>query len=140
MKVKDAMHPGASWIEPGTTLREIAARMDDEDIGALPVGEDDMLIGMVTDRDLALRGIGSGLDASRMTARDVMSHPIVFCTANEELDDAVRIMERSQIRRLPVIDESRRLVGMLSLGDVAASAPASLAAETLQAVSAHHGR
>ncbi|HEX2795341.1 MAG TPA: CBS domain-containing protein [Croceicoccus sp.] len=140
MKVKDAMHSGASWIEPGTTLREIAARMDDEDIGALPVGEDDKLIGMVTDRDLALRGIGSGLDASRMTARDVMSHPIVFCTANEELDDAVRIMERSQIRRLPVIDEGRRLVGMLSLGDVAASAPASLAAETLQAVSAHHGR
>lgn len=140
MKVKDAMHSGASWIEPSTTLREIAARMDDEDIGALPVGEDDKLIGMVTDRDLALRGIGSGLDASRMTARDVMSHPIVFCTANEELDDAVRIMERSQIRRLPVIDEGRRLVGMLSLGDVAASAPASLAAETLQAVSAHHGR
>lgn len=57
MKVKDAMHPGASWIEPATTLREIALRMGDEDIGALPVGEDDKLIGMVTDRDIAVRGL-----------------------------------------------------------------------------------
>lgn len=74
----------------------------------------------------------------QLTARDVMSQPIIFCTANEDLDDAVRIMERKQVRRLPVIDENRRMVGMLSLGDVAASAPASLAAETLRAVSAHH--
>lgn len=139
MKVSEAMHAGAVWIEPDATLSDIAERMRKDDIGAIPVGENDRLIGMVTDRDIALRGLDGGADPLQLTARDVMTGPIVFCTANEELEDAVRIMERKQIRRLPVIDSDRRMVGMLSMGDVAAKAPASLAAETVRAVSAHHG-
>lgn len=138
VKVVDVMHPGATWIEPDTSLADIAARMEKEDIGALPVGEDDRLIGMVTDRDIAVRAFCDKADPMKLTARDVMSEPVIFCTANENLEDAVRIMERKQVRRLPVIDNNRRMVGMLSLGDVAASAPPSLAAETLKAVSAHH--
>jgi len=138
VKVSEVMHPGASWIDPGLPLVEVATQMDREDIGALPVGENDRLIGIVTDRDIVVRGLSDHSDPLQLTARDVMSQPIIFCTANEDLDDAVRIMERKQVRRLPVIDENRRMVGMLSLGDVAASAPASLAAETLRAVSAHH--
>lgn len=138
MKVRDAMHPGASWIEPDEPLTDIAERMRTNDIGALPVGENDRLIGMVTDRDIAVRGLAGKQDPLQLTARDVMTQPIIFCTANEELEDAVRIMERKQIRRLPVIDDNRRMVGMLSLGDVAAGASASLSGETLRAVSAHH--
>ena len=138
VKVREAMHLGASWIAPDMSLADVAARMDQEDIGALPVGEDDRLIGMITDRDIVVRGFADKSDPLQLKARDVMSQPIIFCTANEELDDAVRIMERKQVRRLPVIDDNRRMVGMLSLGDVAARAPASLAAETLRAVSAHH--
>jgi CBS domain-containing protein len=138
VKVREAMHSGASWIAPDMSLTDVAARMDQEDIGALPVGEDDRLIGMITDRDIVVRGFADKSDPLQLKARDVMSQPIIFCTANEELDDAVRIMERKQVRRLPVIDDNRRMVGMLSLGDVAARAPASLAAETLRAVSAHH--
>jgi CBS domain-containing protein len=138
MKVAEVMHAGASWIDPDVPLADIAAQMTEEDIGALPVGENDKLVGMVTDRDLVVRGIAGRDDPTQLTARDVMSEPIVFCTANEELEDAVRIMERKQIRRLPVIDANRRMVGMLTLGDVAAKAPASLASETLRAVSAHH--
>ena len=138
MKVNEVMHPGASWIDPDAPLPDIAARMGKEDIGALPVGENDKLIGIVTDRDLVVRGIGSHDDPLQLTARDVMSGPIVYCIATEEVEDAVRIMERKQIRRLPVIDEHRRMVGMLSLGDIAARSPASLTAETLRAVSAHH--
>lgn len=138
MKVKDAMHPGATWIDPQEPLTDVAERMRVDDIGALPVGEDDRLIGMVTDRDIVVRGLGGGNDPIHLTARDVMSGPIVYCTANEELEDAVRIMERNRIRRLPVIDENRRMVGMLSLGDIAARASAMLSAETLRAVSAHH--
>lgn len=138
VKVVEAMHPTAVWVEPDTPLADVAARMDQEDIGALPVGENDRLIGMVTDRDIVVRAFADHADPLQLTARDVMSEPIIFCTANEELDDAVRIMERKQVRRLPVIDEHRRMVGMLSLGDVAARAPASLTAETLKAVSAHH--
>ena len=138
MKVKDVMHCGASWIDPDAPLADLAERMQQEDIGAIPVGENDRLIGMVTDRDLALRGLGGRDDPLQLTARDVMSKPIVFCHANEDIEDAVRIMERKQIRRLPVIDEHRRMVGMLSLGDVAAKVPPSLCSETLRAVSAHH--
>jgi CBS domain-containing protein len=138
VKVSEVMHPGASWIDPDMPLVDVAARMDLKDVGALPVGKDDRLIGMVTDRDIVIRGLCDKTDPLQLTARDVMSEPVVFCTAAQELDDAVRIMERKQVRRLPVIDEHRRMVGMLSLGDVAAGAPASLAAETLRAVSAHH--
>lgn len=138
VKVREVMHPGASWITPELPLSDVAVRMEQEDIGALPVGEDDRLIGMITDRDIAIRAFAENADPLQLTARDVMSEPIIFCTANEDLDDAVRIMERKQVRRLPVIDDNRRMVGMLSLGDVAAAAPATLAAETLRAVSAHH--
>jgi CBS domain-containing protein len=138
MKVKEAMHPGASWIDPDAPLTDLAERMRKEDIGAIPVGENDRLIGMVTDRDIVVRGMIGKDDPLQLTARDVMSNPIIFCHANEDIEDAVRIMERKQVRRLPVIDEHRRMVGMLSLGDVAARAPASLASETLRAVSAHH--
>ena len=138
MKVSEAMHPGAIWIDPDAPLFDVAARMDKDDIGALPVGEHDRIIGMVTDRDIVVRGICDRGDPLQLTARDVMSQPIIYCTTNEDLDDAVRLMERKQVRRLPVMDEHRRMVGMLSLGDVAAKAPASLAAETLRAVSAHH--
>jgi len=138
MKVTEAMHSGASWINPDAPLSEIARQLDSEDIGALPVGEDDRLIGMVTDRDIAVRGFAEDSDPQQLTARDVMTSPILYCNANEDVEDAVRIMERQQVRRLPVIDENHRMVGMLSLGDVAAAAPASLAAETLRSVSAHH--
>lgn len=138
MKVKDAMHAGASWIDPDAQISDVAERMRREDVGAIPVGENDRLIGMITDRDIVLRGLSGKLDPLQLTARDVMSEPIVYCNANEELEDAVHIMERQQIRRLPVIDEHRRMVGMLSLGDVAARASPSLCAETLRAVSAHH--
>ena len=138
MKVAQAMHTGAQWIAPDVSLSEIAERMREDDVGALPVGENDRLIGMVTDRDIVVRGLDGRADPLQLTARDVMSRPIVYCNANEELEDAVTIMESKRIRRLPVIDENRRMVGMLSLGDVAAKASPSLSAETLRAVSAHH--
>lgn len=138
MRVKDVMHRGAAFIDPGAPISDVAMKMQMEDIGALPVGENDRLIGMVTDRDIVVRGLTGKADPLQLTARDVMSKPIVYCLAEEEVDDAVRIMERKEIRRLPVIDEHHRMVGMLSLGDVAAQAQPSLISETLRAVSAHH--
>lgn len=138
MKVRQAMHHGASWVGPEEQLTEVAERMRKDDVGALPVGENDRLIGMVTDRDIVIRGLCGKFDPLQLTVRDVMTEPILYCTANEELEDAVRIMEGRQLRRLPVIDEDRRMIGMLSLGDIAASGSSSLSAETLRAVSAHH--
>jgi CBS domain-containing protein len=138
MKVKDAMHKGVEWVAPSTGVTELAKMMLKHDIGAIPIGENDKLIGMVTDRDIVLRGVANGKDASKLTARDVMTPSIVWCRDEEDLDDAARIMEDKKIRRLPVIDKSKRMVGMLSLGDVSHASKNSLAGELLGKVSAHH--
>ncbi|MNT87032.1 Hypoxic response protein 1 [compost metagenome] len=93
---------------------------------------------MVTDRDITLRGLANGRSIESLTARDVMTSPIVYCRADEDIGDAIRIMEDRAIRRLPVIDENKRMVGMLALGDIGDFAPRDMSAEVMQAVSAHH--
>ncbi|MEQ1695793.1 MAG: CBS domain-containing protein [Hyphomicrobiaceae bacterium] len=138
MKIKDAMHKGAEWISSDMPVPEIARKMRDLDVGSLPVGENDRLVGMVTDRDIACRGLANGNDCSKMTARDIMTKGIVFCREAEEVDDALRIMEQKKIRRLPVLNDKKRLVGMLSLGDISHSMSHELTGEVVQAVSAHH--
>jgi CBS domain-containing protein len=138
MKVKNAMHKGAEWVAPETPIAQIAKKMKELDVGSLPVGENDRLIGMVTDRDITCRAVANGHDIGKLTARDVMSKGIFYCRDSEELDDALRIMETRKIRRLPVIDEKKRMVGMLSLGDVSHAASHELSGELCAAVSAHH--
>jgi CBS domain-containing protein len=138
MKVKDVMHQGAEWVSPETALSDIAQRMRDLDIGAIPVGENDRLIGMVTDRDITCRGVANGQATDKLTARDVMSKGIFYCNDSEELEDALRIMEQKQVRRLPVINDKKRMVGMLSIGDIGDAAPHELTGEVVASVSAHH--
>lgn len=138
MKVKDAMHAGVTWVEPDTHVKDLARMMRDEDIGSIPVGENDRLVGMVTDRDIVCKGLANGKDLDSLTARDVMSGPIVYCRAEEDVEDAVRIMEEHEIRRLPVINENKRMVGMLSMGDIADCASRDLTAEVTRAVADHH--
>ena len=137
MKVREAMHAGVEWRSPDTPLTELAEIMRREDIGAVPIGENDRLIGMVTDRDICCRGLTGGRDPGSLTAADVMTEGIVYCTTNEELGDAIRLMENKGIRRLPVIDENKRMVGMLSLGDVS-HASRELSGELVHAVADHH--
>ena len=139
MKVKDAMHKGTVWVGPNATLPELAKKMRDNDIGALPVGENDRLIGMVTDRDIVVRALANGRDPDTLTARDVMTPGIEYCRASDELHAAIKKMEEKRIRRLTVLDDNKRLIGMLSLGDVSRSAAKEDVAEMAQAVSAHHG-
>jgi CBS domain-containing protein len=138
MKVKDIMHKGAVWVRPDTALTKVARKMRSDDIGAIPVGENDRLIGMVTDRDICCRGLGNGRDPHLLTARDVMSKSIIYCRADQKVEDAVVTMRKAKVRRLPVIDENRRLVGMLGLGDIAAKAAARTANTALKALAAHH--
>lgn len=138
MRTEEAMHPGVRWIGPDTDLRTIARIMKEEDIGALPVGENDRLIGMVTDRDVTLRAFANGHDISSLTARDVMTNEIVYCRTSESVEDAIHLMESKKIRRLPVINDDKRMVGMLSLGDVSHCASQELAGELVKAVSGHH--
>ncbi len=138
MKVKRAMHKGAMWISPETPLLEIAKTMKEQDIGALPVGENDRLIGMVTDRDIVCRGVASGAGLAKLTARDVMTKGITYCKEEHEIEEALELMERNRIRRLPVIDGGKRMVGILSLGDISHAATRELTFEMVKAVSAHH--
>ena len=137
MKVKNAMHRGVTWADPGTSVEQLALWMRAHNIGAIPIGENDRLVGMVTDRDVVCRCIAAGLDPKTTTARDVMTEGIIFCLDKQELDDAARIMETKKVRRLPVINGKKRMIGMLSLGDVYHRAPDHLGGEVLQAVSAH---
>ncbi len=138
MKVRDAMHKDVMWRSPTTLLSEIARLMQREGIGSVPIGENDRLVGMVTDRDIAIRGVARGEDLSSKTARDVMSAGLTYCRDDEDMNDAIERMEKRRIRRLPVINAENRLVGILSLGDVSQATSPAKAGGLLQAVSAHH--
>jgi len=139
MKVKDAMHKGVDWVSPETPVRELAKLMRDHDVGAIPIGENDRLIGMVTDRDIVCKGLAQdNFDAGTTTARDVMTAEIHCCREDDDLARAVRHMEELKVRRLPVIGKNKRMIGILSLGDVSHSATAELLSECIKSVSAHH--
>lgn len=138
MKVKEAMHTGVEWVPPETPLTALADKMRQFDIGAIPVGENDRLIGMVTDRDITVRGLGGSKDVSKLTAKDVMTKGLIWCQEDDDVNEAVRTMESRRVRRLPVLDANKRMVGMLSLGDISHAASQSIAAEVTKAVSAHH--
>jgi CBS domain-containing protein len=139
MKVKDAMHKGVDWVSPDTPVTELAKLMCDHDVGAIPIGENDRLVGMVTDRDIVCKGLAhDSFDARRATARDVMTAEIHCCREDDDLAKAVRHMEELKVRRLPVINKNKRMVGILSLGDVSNSAPVDLLSECVKSVAAHH--
>jgi CBS domain-containing protein len=139
MKVKDAMHKGVDWVSPDTPVTELAKLMCEHDIGAIPIGENDRLIGMVTDRDIVCKGLAlDGFDPRRAAARDVMTPGIHCCRDDDDLAKAVRHMEELKVRRLPVINKSKRMVGILSLGDIGHSAPGALVSECVKSVATHH--
>ena len=139
MKVKDAMHKGVDWVSPDTPVTELAKLMCEHDIGAIPIGENDRLIGMVTDRDIVCKGLAQDdFDPLSATARNVMTPGIHCCRDDDDLAKAVQHMEKLKVRRLPVINKSKRMVGILSLGDISNSAPGAVLTEWAKSVSAHH--
>jgi len=139
MKVKDVMHKGVDWVSPDTPIAEIAKLMQGHDVGCIPIGEDDQLIGMVTDRDIVCKGLASkDFNATRTTARDVMTKGIHCCREDDDLAKAVHHMGTLKVRRLPVINKSKRMVGMISLGDVSRVATADLLSECVKGVATHH--
>ena len=139
MKVKDVMHKGVDWVSPETPLVEIAKLMQAHDIGCIPIGKDDQLIGMVTDRDIVCKGLASkDFNAAQATARDVMTEGIHCCREDDDLANAMHHMETLKVRRLPVINKNKRMVGMISMGDVGQVATAELAAQYVKSISAHH--
>ena len=138
MKVKEVMHKGVDWRAPDTPLIEIAQLMRDEDIGAVPIGENDRLVGMVTDRDIVCRAVAEEADLAMATARDVMTKGIIYCREDEDIEDVIHLMEDRQVRRLPVISKEKRLIGILTMGDLSHAVSHELAGELTRSVAGHH--
>jgi CBS domain-containing protein len=120
MKVSDIMTRDVRLASPSQKLREAAAEMEKNDIGALPVGDNDRLVGMITDRDIAVRGISHGLGPDAAVS-DVMTKDIRYCFEDQDIDDLAQNMADEQVRRLPVLNRDKRLVGIVSLCDLAVS-------------------
>jgi CBS domain-containing protein len=135
MKVQDVMSRDVDLIDPSVRLAEAARIMREDDVGALPIGENDRLVGMLTDRDIVVRGVAEGRDVAATTARDVMSKGILYCFDDQSVEEAADLMGKQQVRRLAVVNREKRLVGIVSLGDLSTRASPDVAAETLQDVS-----
>lgn len=118
-RVADIMSHPVHTIGPEESLRRAAAMMREFDIGALPVCHDQRLLGMVTDRDMVIRGMALGLTPDGGCVSDVMTQELVVCRSDQDLTDALRSMSRHQLRRLPVLDAEKQLVGIVALADVA---------------------
>jgi CBS domain-containing protein len=117
-------------------LQAAAERMKTLDVGTLPVCENDRLVGMITDRDITTRAVAQGFGGTVGCARDVMTPDVVYCFADQDVAEAARLMQNHQIRRLVVLNRDKRLVGIVSLGDLAVDAgDEQLAGETLEKVS-----
>jgi CBS domain-containing protein len=134
MKIKDIMTHDVELAGPEDTLQDVALRMLDLDIGVLPVGEQDRLVGMITDRDLAVRGIAQGRGPSAKV-REVMSKEVMYCFADEDIAHVGQNMGDIQVRRLPVVDRNKRLVGIVSLGDIATQGKPKASMEALRGIS-----
>jgi CBS domain-containing protein len=117
MKIKDVMTSDVSFVSPDTPVAEIARRMRDEDIGALPVTENDRMIGMVTDRDIVVRCVASG-SVEGATARTAMSPRVLYCYEDQSVNEILANMAEQQVRRMPVVSREKRLVGVVSIGDL----------------------
>ncbi|MBL6952159.1 MAG: CBS domain-containing protein [Alphaproteobacteria bacterium] len=138
MQVREAMHAEAEWIRPDAPVTDVARIMRDLDIGAVPVCEEDRLIGIITDRDITCRAVAADVDLSQLMARDVMTKEVIYCRDTEDLQDAIHLMEDKRIRRAPVINDEKKIVGMLSIGDISHAASQAISGEIIKAVSDHH--
>jgi len=134
MLVKEAMSRDVKTVGPDEQIQEAARIMLDMDVGALPVGEDDRLVGMITDRDIAVRGVAAG-KAPTARVREVMSGELRYCFEDEDAAHVARNMGDQQLRRLPVVNRDKRLVGIIALADLVTSAKSGYATEALSGIS-----
>lgn len=118
MNIKDCMTRHVRVIGPDQTLAEAAKAMAEADVGVLPVANSERLVGMITDRDIAIRGIGTGKGPDAKVS-EAMSDEVMYCYEDDDIDDVLQNMGDIQVRRLPVVNEEKRLVGIVSLSDLA---------------------
>lgn len=135
MKVSEAMSRDVRVVNPDQTIAEAAQLMAEIDAGSLPVGDNDKLVGMLTDRDIAIRGVAKNCGPDTKV-RDVMTKDVKYCYEDEALGHVAKNMGDIQVRRLPVVNREKRLVGIVSLGDIATEGNSRQAADTVRKVSA----
>ena len=135
MKLKDIMTTQVEVVRPDTSILEAAGKMRSQDVGSLPVVEGQRLVGVITDRDITIRATAQGRDAKSTPVRDILSSELVYAFEDQDLEEAERLMQEKQIRRLPVLSRDKQLVGIVALADVVAEAGKKDAARTVQAVS-----
>lgn len=117
-QLKDLMSRDVKVVSPDMSIKDAARKMRDGDFGMMPVGEDDRMIGTLSDRDIAIRAVAEGMDVNTKV-RDVMSEGIAWAYEDDSVEHAAKIMSERQVRRLPVVDRDKRLVGIVALGDFA---------------------
>jgi len=134
-KVQDVMSTRPRCVSPDTPVTEAAELMESEDVGSLPVLEGDELAGMITDRDIVIRAIARGKDPRGMPVREISTRDVVAIRGDEDLSEALKLMASHQVRRLPVVDESNHLVGVLAQADVAREAGEKTVGEMVEEIS-----
>lgn len=135
MKIREIMTPDAQCVGPDETLVDAASLMRQLDVGVLPVCAETKVVGMITDRDITVRAVADARDPGATKVREIMSPGSVSVFEDDDVDEAVRVMEEHQVRRAPVFNHEERLVGIVSLGDIAVDASAALSGEALKRVS-----
>jgi CBS domain-containing protein len=121
MKIRDIMSKDVALTSPDESIQAAAQKMADADAGILPIGENDRLVGMITDRDIAVRAVANALDPRSTRVREVMTAEVMYCFEDEDVNHVVQNMAELQVRRLPVVNRDKRLVGIVSVGDIATS-------------------
>ena len=134
MKVSKCMTRDVELVSPTQTIRDAAQMMAELDAGALPVQQDDRLVGMITDRDIAVRAVAQG-KSPETPVRDVMSPEVLYCFDDQEIEDVSRNMGEVKVRRLPVVNRDKRLVGIISIGDLALKEEQTLTGSTIARIS-----
>jgi CBS domain-containing protein len=134
-KVRDVMSSRPRVASPDTPLTQIAELMASEDVGAIPILEGEQLAGMITDRDIVVRAVAKGKNPQGMPAREVWSRDIVCVQPDQDLDDVLQVMAEHQVRRVPVVDEDKRLIGVISQADIALEAKEKDVGETIAEIS-----
>lgn len=119
MNVQDVMNHNAETVNPSTTLKDAADLMAKENIGFLLIGADDRLKGTLTDRDIVLRAVAKGQNLENTTVGDILTNDVLYCRADQDVDQVALNMSEKKVRRMPVVDENKRLVGVVSIGDMA---------------------
>ena len=136
MRVAEIMTQDPEVVTSDFVLKDAALKMRELDVGMLPIRSDDRLVGMLTDRDITIRATAEGRDPTKTQVQEVMTQEVLYCFEDQDVSEAAKVMQEKQIRRLPILNREKRLVGIVSLGDVAVHlTEKNVVAETIKEVS-----